>query len=754
MLIRFSHLCRHFSTSSQLQTLLTQTHLPKPQQKLTSISQDICNQILDVYPDAETLKKLHSKVITDQTLDLNPALVIKFMRAYGFWGELSNVRHLFDGSPEWNVVFYNVMIRSYVNHQCYSDAIMVYGMMSKNGVSPDHYTYPCLLKACSASEHLSLGLQIHGAVCKVGLDLNLFIGNGLVSMYGKCGCLVEARRVLDGMDMKDVVSWNSMVAGYAQNGKFDDALSVCREMEFVKMKPDGGTMASLLPAVTNTTSENVEFLKEMFERLAKRSLIPWNVMIAVYVNNSKPSEAVNLYSQMAASGMEPDAITIASILPACGDLSALTLGRQIHKYVERRRLRPNLSLENALLNMYAKCGCLREAREVFDSMKSRDVITWTSLIAAYGVNGQVISACSHSGLLEEGRQYYHMMTEEYKIAPRIEHYSCMVDLLGRTGRVDEAFTFIKQMMVEPNERVWGALLGACWVHSNMDAGLIAADHLFSIVPQQAGYYVLLSNIYAKAGQWKKVSSVRSIMKSKGIKKTPGISNVELKGKIYTFLAGDKSHPQSKQIYDELDILVGRMKDAGYVPETDSALHDVEEEEREHHLVVHSEKLAIVFAWLNTSPPIPIRITKNLRVCGDCHTAIKLISKIMEREIIVRDTNRLNGQFSYGYTTSSGKRSSMEDFYETRIDGVEGEIVGLFGAFDGMEVFELRNTDHKPDQSGIENAGGFVMWAGANVLHEISRDSKEEANEPFPTKVPLSGATSMSVCEVRTTHIKR
>ncbi|GAB2212908.1 hypothetical protein Drorol1_Dr00020912 [Drosera rotundifolia] len=666
ILIRFSHLCRHFSTSNQLQTLLTQTHLPKPQQKRPSMSQDICYQILDTYPDAKTLKKLHSKVITDQTLDLKPALVIKFMRAYAFCGKLCSARHLFDESPERNVVCYNVMIRSYVNHQCYGDAIMVFGGMLRDGVSRDRYTYPCVMKACSGSEDLSLGSRIHGAVCKVGLDLNLFIGNGLVAMYGKCGCLVEERRVLDGMDTKDVMSRNSMVAGYAQNGKFDDALSVCREMESVKMKPDGGTMASLLPAVTNTSSENVEFLKEMFERLAKRSLVPWNVMIAVYVNNSMSAAAVNLYSQMEARGMEPDAITIASTLPACGDLSALTLGRQMHKYVERRRLRSNLSLENALLNMYAKCGCLREAKKVFDSMKSRDVISWTSLIAAYGVNGQghaaaslfekmrdhgfvpdsiafvaVISACSHSGLLEEGRQYYHVMTEEYKIAPRIEHYSCMVDLLGRKGRVDEAFTFIKQMMVEPNERVWGALLGACRVHSNMDVGLIAADHLFSIVPQQAGYYVLLSNIYAKAGQWKKVSSIRSIMKSKGIKKTLGISNVELKCKIYTFLAGDKSHPQSKQTYDELDVLVGRMKDAGYVPETDSALHDVEEEEREHHLAVHSEKLAIVFALLNTSPPTPIRITKNLRVCGDCHAAIKLISRIMEGEIIVRDTNRFH-----------------------------------------------------------------------------------------------------------------
>ncbi|GAB2293986.1 Putative pentatricopeptide repeat-containing protein At3g49142 [Dionaea muscipula] len=666
MLTKFSRLSRRFSKTNQIGSSLTPAQEAKLNPKCIILSEDLCSQTLDMYPDAKTLKKLHSKIVTDPSLGLSPSLAIKLMRAYASCEELSTTRHLFDESPERNVIFFNVMIRSYVNHRYYQDALSVYCAMSKDAVSPDHYTYPCVLKACSGSENLPVGLQTHAAVAKVGLDLNLFIGNGLVAMYGKCGCLVEARRVLDEMPVKDVVSWNSMVAGYAQNGQFEDALSICKEMESMNLNRDGGTMASLLPAVTNTSSENVEFLRDMFEGLADRSLVSWNVMIAVYVNNSMAAEAVNLYSRMEAGKLKPDAITIASILPACGDLSALSLGRRIHKYIEKKRLRPNLSLENALLNMYAKCGCLTEAKEVFDSMQSRDVVSWTSMISAYGVCGKgrvavslfdkmrdqglvpdsiafvsVISACSHSGLLEEGRRYYHLMTEEFKIVPRIEHYSCMVDLLGRAGKVDEAFIFVKQMLVDPNERVWGALLGACRVHSNMGVGLIAADHLFHMVPEQAGYYVLLSNIYAKAGQWKKVTSIRSIMKSKGIKKTPGISNVEVKGKVFTFLAGDKSHPHSKEMYEELDVLVGKLKEAGYVPETDSALHDVEEEDKEHHLAVHSEKLAIVFAILNTNPGTPIRITKNLRVCGDCHTAIKLISKTTEREIVVRDTNRFH-----------------------------------------------------------------------------------------------------------------
>ncbi|GAB4858395.1 Putative pentatricopeptide repeat-containing protein At3g49142 [Ancistrocladus abbreviatus] len=667
MLTNFSRLCRHLSTANAVEG---QFSPPLKAGKLTQhhvlFNEEMCNQILDKYPDAKTLKILHSKICTDQNLNSNPSLAIKLMRAYAACGELAIARNIFDESPDKNVIFFNVMIRSYVNNHQYQESLSVYRAMSSYGISPDHYTYPCILKACSGSENLHVGLQIHAAAVKVGLDFNLFIGNGLVAMYGKCGYLVEARRVLDEMPNKDVVSWNSMVAGYAQSGQFDDALKVCREMELLKLKPDAGTMASLLPAVADTSQENVAFVREIFMKLAKKSLVSWNVMIAVYVNNSMPAEAVNLYSKMEASKMEPDAVTIASILPACGDLSALSVGRQIHKFVEKKSLRPNLSLENALLDMYAKCGCLREAREVFDSMQSRDVVSWTSMISAYGVSGQggdsaalfckmrdeglvpdsiafvaLISACSHAGLLEEGRHYYRMMTEEYKIVPRIEHYSCMVDLLGRAGRVDEAFTLIKEMPLEPNERVWGALLGACQVYSNVTVGLVAADHLFHMVPEQAGYYVLLSNIYAKAGKWKEVTSVRLTMKKKGIKKTPGVSNVELKGQVYTFLVGDRSHPQSKEIYKELDLLAGKMKEAGYVPETDSALHDVEEEDKESHLAVHSEKLAIVFALINTKPPTPIRVTKNLRICVDCHVAVKLISKITARQIIVRDANRFH-----------------------------------------------------------------------------------------------------------------
>ncbi|KAK9058905.1 hypothetical protein SSX86_023750 [Deinandra increscens subsp. villosa] len=631
-------------------------------------TEDLCVKILDKCPDIQQLRRVHSRLITAGNLASASHIALKLMKAYSECRQIALTRQLFDQFPQKDVVFFNVMIRSYVNNKLYQTALHMYTTMSKLHIAPDHFTLPQVLKACSASENLWVGLQTHVAVFKKGLHSNLFVGNSLITMYGKCNRLLEVRQVFDEMPRRDVVSWNSLVAVCAQNGMFHDALEVCRTMiRSSSVKPNAGTMASLSPAVTcSTSSDNITFMMEMFMNHARDSLVSWNVMVAVYVSNSMPADAVNLYLQMERCGIDPDSVTVASVLPACGDLSALSLGRKIHEYAKRNRLLPNLTLENALIDMYAKCGSLHDARMVFDEMQTRDVVSWTSMVAAYGMTGDgqtavtifsdmqhsgltpdsisfvpVLSACSHAGLLDEGKQLFKRMTDEYNIVPRLEHLACMVDLLGRSGRINEAYEFIKNMKMKPNDRIWGALLSACKVHSNMNIGLVAADHLFQSAPEQAGYYVLLSNIYAKAGRWKDVTTIRSIMKVKGVKKEPGVSNVELNNEVHSFLAGDQSHPQSKQIYEELDVIIGKMRELGYVPETDSALHDIEDEDKGNHLAVHSEKLAIVFVIINTEPFTPIRITKNLRVCEDCHIAAKLISKISEREIVLRDTNRFH-----------------------------------------------------------------------------------------------------------------
>ncbi|KAI4348040.1 hypothetical protein L6164_008802 [Bauhinia variegata] len=275
----FSPLFRLFT---ELQALASSTQKSVAFALNPSLAEELLGKILDQYPDIKTLKKVHSKIF-DYILHSNPSLGIKLMRAYAACGEPGLTRKVFDEIPKKNVVFFNVMIRSYVNNHLYNDALFVFKRMVSGGFIPDNYTYPCVLKASSCSANLRFGLQLHGAILKVQHDSNFFVGNGLIAMNGKCGCLSEARQVLDEMPRRDVISWNSMVAGYAQNARFDDALEVCREMEALKQKPDAGTMASLLPAVNNTSSDNVSYINEMFMILDKKSLVSWNVMITVMI---------------------------------------------------------------------------------------------------------------------------------------------------------------------------------------------------------------------------------------------------------------------------------------------------------------------------------------------------------------------------------------------------------------------------------------------------------------------------------------
>lgn len=316
--------------------------------------------------------------------------------------------------------------------------------------------------------------------------------------------------------------------------------------------------------------------------------------------------------------------------------------------------------------MYSKCGRVEIARKAFARMKEKNVMSWTALIRGYGMHGRakealevfhemigaqvkpnyvtfisVLNACSHSGLVDEGWHWFNVMLHEYGIEPGIEHYGCVVDLLGRAGYLQRAYDLIQRMKVEPDFVIWGSLLGACRVHKNVDIGEVSAQKLFELDPDNCGYYVLLCNIYADAERWEDVDRVRAIMKSRRLVKTPGFSLVELRGRVHMFLVGDQEHPQHKKISEFLEEISVRLREAGYVPNVVSDSHDVEWEEKEMFLRVHSEKLAVAFGILNSGPGTTVQVIKNLRVCADCHTAIKLMSRVVDREIVVRDSKRFH-----------------------------------------------------------------------------------------------------------------
>lgn len=500
------------------------------------------------------------------------------------------------------------MIRCNATHGHFHHSLKLYAKLIESGLRPDKFAFPFALKSCAGLSDLHTGKQIHQHVICCGCSNDLFIDAALVDMYTKCGCVEDARIVFDKMSDRDLVSWTSMISGYVHNGYDSDTLK--------------------------------------------------------------------FFHLMRCSNVKLTRVCLLSVLLACGHLSALRMGECFHTYVVQMGLDLDILVATAMIDMYAKCGSLDLARCMFDQTREKDVVCWSAMIASYGTHGHgrnaidifnqminagvkpnhvsftcLLSACSHSGLLEEGQMYFELMNGQYGIMPKLNHYACMVDLLGRAGHLYEAEELILKMPLKPDSSIWGSLLGACRIHGNIDLGERVADRIFHLDSTQSGYYVLLSNMYAAKSRWNEVEKVRELMVGRGVNKTQGFSLIEFNSCIYNFGVGDRSHPQSEKIYSLLEELAVPMRNLGYVPMTDFVLHDIEDEMKEAALSYHSERLAIAFGLINTSPGTPIRITKNLRICGDCHNAIKLISKIVNRIIIVRDMNRFH-QFADGVCSCS------------------------------------------------------------------------------------------------------
>eukprot|EP01018_Ginkgo_biloba_P001347 Gb_16635 [translate_table: standard] len=584
---------------------------------------------------------------------------------------LLDARRVLDQMPILNVVSWTAMIAAYVRHGHSEEALsLFYRMQLMDNCQPNQFTFASILPACGNLESLEQGMEIHEEIIRRGFQSDVFVGNALVDMYAKCGSIENARTVFEKMDQRSVVSWNAMIAGYAQTGRVEEALKLFQKM------PERNVVSWTAMIAGYAKNGFVDDALQLFQKMPERNVVSWTAMIAGYAQNGYAEEALKFFRQMLLEGVKPNSNTFASVLPACINLAALEQGKDIHEEILRSGFQSDVFVGSALIDMYAKCGSIENARDVFDKMPQRNVVSWNVMIAGYALHGLstealklfeqmqhsgtnpnhvtflgVFSACCHAGLVDEGRQYFDRMRERHHITPAMEHYSCMVDLLGRAGRLDEAQDFINKMPIKPGATVWGCLLGACRIHNNIELGQHVADHLFELETEDAAPYVLMSNIYAAAGRWDDIEKVWKTMNDRKVKKKPGCSWIEVNKQVHTFFVGDRSHPQTQEIYAKLDKLARQMKAAGYVPNTKFVLKDVEEEQKEQSLCHHSEKLAIAFGLINTSPGTVIRVIKNLRVCGDCHSATKFISKIVEREIVVRDANRFHhfkdGQCSCG-----------------------------------------------------------------------------------------------------------
>ncbi|XP_049933846.1 pentatricopeptide repeat-containing protein At1g08070, chloroplastic-like [Nymphaea colorata] len=525
-------------------------------------------------------------------------------------------------------------------------------------LQPNNFTLQFLLKACSRSSSVWEAFQVHTVCLKLGFHSYTFLQNALVHLYSVCGQLGLARKVFDEIPQRDLVSYNCMVHGYAESGDMDAAFRLFEQIH----EPNVITRTAMV--VGYAATGDIESARKMFDEMPERDLASWNALITCYAKCGIPTEAIALFRQMQECGIRPNAVTITTLLSACASIGALDMGKWIHVYLNKNGFHLDFHLGSALVDMYAKCGSIELALQVFNSLGEKNLCTWNAMINGLAMHGHaeqalvvfnqlldhgtmrpdevtlvgVLTACSHGGFVDEGLRHFHFTAKKYGVALVLEHYACIVDLLSRCGLLKEAEEVIKSMPIEPDIVVWRALLGGCRLHKNVEFGerVIAEMNASS-----SGDYVLLSNIYGSTGRWEDVEDVRRKMKAKGIKKEPGFSLIEINNTLHEFISGDKSHPRYTDIYAKLEELTLNMSAEGYIAETGLVLYDIHEEEKEQALGLHSEKLAIALGLISTSPGVTLRIVKNLRVCGDCHSATKFISKICNREIIVRDRIRFH-----------------------------------------------------------------------------------------------------------------
>ncbi|XP_027356064.1 pentatricopeptide repeat-containing protein At4g21065-like [Abrus precatorius] len=518
-------------------------------------------------------------------------------------GDLSYARLLLNSIPTLNSYYYNTLLRAYSHspHPTHHfHALSLFLSMLHHLPLPDNFTFPFILKCCTRLKLTPYGKQLHAFIVKMGFGSDLYIQNALIHMYSEFGHLGAARALFDRMPHRDVVSWTSLIDGL--------------------------------------------------------------------VNHDRPVEAIQLFERMLEAGVEVNEATVVSVLRACADSGALSMGRKVHWIVKERGICANSNVSTALVDMYAKSGCIESARKVFDDAVDKDVFVWTAMISGLASHGQckeamdlfvhmeksevkpdektvtaILSACRNAGLLHDGYVFFSNVQKRYGIKPTIQHFGCLVDLLARAGRLKEAEDFVNTMPVEPDAVLWRTLIWACKVHRDAERAERLMKHLEvkEMNADDSGSYILASNVYASVGKWGSKAEVRGLMNKKGLVKPPGSSRIEVDGGVHEFVMGDYHHPEAEKIFVKLDHMVDKLRKEGYSPKVSEVLLEIDDEEKAVQLLHHSEKLALAYGLIRTNQGSTIRIVKNLRSCEDCHEFMKLISKLYQRDIIVRDRIRFH-----------------------------------------------------------------------------------------------------------------
>ncbi|KAD4384301.1 hypothetical protein E3N88_24469 [Mikania micrantha] len=578
---------------------------------------------------------------------------------------------VFDEMPDRNVVSWTSMLTGYSLRGLHDRAVELFLHMQMEGIKPNPYTFATVLGALADRGAVVKGMQVHTMVVKFGFELTTYVCNSLISMYSKSGMIRCAKAVFDGMEVRNAVSWNGMIAGLVTNGHDLVALDLFHKMRYFRIKLTQAIFVTILKVCANI--KEIVFTKQIHSFVSKMgmefdpnlrtalmvsytkcsemddtlklfgtmkgvsSVVTWTAIIGGLIQNRDINKAVNLYCQMCREGVKPNEFTYSTLLAAHPTISVF----QIHAQSIKTNYESATSVGTALLDNYMKIGNSYDALKVFEQVEEKDIVTWSAILAGYAQLGDADGAIRVYCQLAN----YGVRPNEYTFSSIINACSSPMAAIEqgkhRAGLLEKATVFINDMPFPAGATIWRSLLAACRVHKNLEIGRLAGDKLLSLKPQDSAAYVLLSNLYATAGNWQERSKVRKLMDERNVKKEAGCSWIEIKNKTYSFVAGDTSHSSSDLIYLKLKELSLRLRDAGYLPDVNYVLHDVEDEHKEDILFGHSERLAVAFGLIATPPGTLLQIVKNLRVCGDCHTVFKLISRIEEREIIVRDSNRFH-----------------------------------------------------------------------------------------------------------------
>lgn len=624
----------------------------------------------------------------------------KLIDGYVKCGSLADARRLFDELPNRHIVIWNLMISSHVSHGRSKEALELFDKMLVDGILPDEFTFSNILKVFPDLGLLRHGQRAHGLSVVLGFEIfSGFVASALVDMYAKFDKLRDARLVLDRVLEKDVVLFTALIVGYAQRGHHSEALEVFEEMINQGIKANEYTLASILiscgdlgslvkgklihslviksgleSAVASQTSLLTMYLRcsmvddsiKVFNQLANANQVTWTSLIVGLVKNGREEVALSIFREMIRCSINPNSFTLSSVLQVCSSLAMLEVGKQIHAITIKKGFYNDNYVGAALINLYGKCGSTDMARSVFDILTESDVVSINSMIYAYAQNGfghealqlfetmknlglepndvtflSILLACNNAGLVEEGCQIFASFRENHNIELTRDHYACMIDLLGRCKRFEEAEMLIEEAR-DPDVVLWRTLLSTCRNHGEVRIAERVMRKVLELAPRDEGTHILMSNLYASAGKWNQVIQMKSIIRDLKVKKNPAMSWVDVDREVHTFMAGDLSHPRAHEICEMLHQLIEKVKTLGYNPDAKFALQDLDEEKKISSLYYHSEKLAIAFTlWKTNGRTSTIRIFKNLRICGDCHNWIKFVSLLTGRDIITRDAKRFH-----------------------------------------------------------------------------------------------------------------